>query len=209
MKSFKTYYARNRKRMCASRRGRYVLAEPKPDVKDMYMKEMEDCLLGDSKARAQLMAAFKKQQKIVVKRMSRVLGRTVCKIAAKRLAQRSPAPDPERESLPNPESRPDSNSPPDPESRPDSKSPPPTQRAAPTREPRPTRGTTGSAGAERSSRTGRLERPRKGRQQMERLRKGRQQMERPRKGRPRPRRRGKERPRKGVEVYQRRCKFVR
>ena len=51
----------------------------------MYMKEIEDCLLGDSKARAQLMAAFKKQQKIVVKRMSRVLGRTVCKIAAKRL----------------------------------------------------------------------------------------------------------------------------
>ena len=85
MKSFKTYYARNRQRMCANRRGRYVLAEPKPDVKDMYMKEIEDCLLGDSKARAQLMAAFKKQQKIVVKRMSRVLGRTVCKIAAKRL----------------------------------------------------------------------------------------------------------------------------
>ena len=85
MKSFKTYYARNRQQMCANRRGRYVLAEPKPDVKDMYMKEIEDCLLGDSKARAQLMAAFKKQQKIVVKRMSRVLGRTVCKIAAKRL----------------------------------------------------------------------------------------------------------------------------
>ena len=75
--------------MCANRRGRYVLAEPKPDVKDMYMEEIEDCLLGDSKARAQLMAAFKKQQKIVVKRMSRVLGRTVCKIAAKRLLNKA------------------------------------------------------------------------------------------------------------------------
>ena len=31
------------------------------------------------------MAAFKKQQKFLVKRMSRVLGRAVCKIAAKRL----------------------------------------------------------------------------------------------------------------------------
>ena len=57
MKSFKTYYLRNRQRMCANRRGRYVLAEPKPDVKDMYMKEIEDCLLGNSKARAQLKAA--------------------------------------------------------------------------------------------------------------------------------------------------------
>ena len=33
--------------MCANRRGRYVLAEPKPDVKDMYMKEIEDCLIGE------------------------------------------------------------------------------------------------------------------------------------------------------------------
>ena len=85
MKSFKTYCAHNRQRMCANRRGRYVLTEPKPDVKDWYMKGIEDCLLGNSKARAQLMAAYKKQHKIVVKRMSRVLGRTVCKIVAKTL----------------------------------------------------------------------------------------------------------------------------
>ena len=40
--------------MCAQKRAKYVLATPKPDVKDMYVKEIQSQLLADAEARSQL-----------------------------------------------------------------------------------------------------------------------------------------------------------
>ena len=88
--SSQAYYADNKESMCAKRRGRYALAEPKPDVKDMYLKEIQANLLANSESRVQLMKAFKKQHETLVKRTHRVVGKTVrrikpCKCARSRL----------------------------------------------------------------------------------------------------------------------------
>ncbi len=84
-KYFKKYYAKHKESMRATRRDRYALAEPKPDVKELYLKAMQAHMLHDSEARSELTNAFKKQHAIVAKRVSRALGRTACRIAAKRL----------------------------------------------------------------------------------------------------------------------------
>ena len=68
---------------------RYHLAEPKLEVKEMYSKDLEAKLLGDSKTKKFLIAAFKSQQKALVKRMTRVLAKAVCRIAAKRLLHKA------------------------------------------------------------------------------------------------------------------------
>ena len=62
---------------CARKRDRYTLVEP--DVKDTFVKEIEKCMLNNIKAKAQLIKAFKKQNKPDGKR---VTGKVVCKIAA-------------------------------------------------------------------------------------------------------------------------------
>ena len=36
-----SYMALNRDYMCAQKRAKYVLAEPKPDVKDMYVRKFK------------------------------------------------------------------------------------------------------------------------------------------------------------------------
>ena len=36
--------------ICAQKRAKYVLAEPKPDVKDMYVKDFQSQLLADAEA---------------------------------------------------------------------------------------------------------------------------------------------------------------
>ena len=40
-KSLKTYYTDNKKTKCANERNKYVLADPKLDVKELYMKEIQ------------------------------------------------------------------------------------------------------------------------------------------------------------------------
>ncbi len=46
--------------MRANRRARYPLAEPKPDVKELYLKAMQaHIMLHDSEARSELTKAFK------------------------------------------------------------------------------------------------------------------------------------------------------
>ena len=47
-------------------RDRYALVEPKPDVKDTFVKEIEKHMLRDKKAKAQLMQAFKKAKQLNV-----------------------------------------------------------------------------------------------------------------------------------------------
>ena len=45
----RAYYAQNKDSKCAYERARYVLAEPKPDAKEMYMKQIQVCMLDDKK----------------------------------------------------------------------------------------------------------------------------------------------------------------
>ena len=87
--SSQAHYADNKESMCAKRRGRYALAEPKSDMKDMYLKEIQANLLGNSEAWVQLMKAFKKQHETLVKRTHRVVGKTACKLAASRLLNKA------------------------------------------------------------------------------------------------------------------------
>ena len=46
----RAYMALNRDYMCAQKRAKFVLAEPKPDVKDMYVKDFQRQLLADAEA---------------------------------------------------------------------------------------------------------------------------------------------------------------
>ena len=89
LESSKAYYANHKESICANRRGRYILAEPKPDVREMYVKEIQSHLLNNSEARVELITVFKKQHPTVVKQMPRVMGKTVCRIAAKRLLNKA------------------------------------------------------------------------------------------------------------------------
>ena len=54
------YYHLNKDSTCARKRDRYALVEPKSDVKDTFVKEIEKCMLNNTKAKAQLIKAFKK-----------------------------------------------------------------------------------------------------------------------------------------------------
>ena len=89
VKWYKKYYAKCKGRICASRRGRYVLAEPKPAEKEFYVKEIYHLLLNDNEARIQLMKAYKRQYKSAAKRLPRVMMKAVCRIAAKRLLNKA------------------------------------------------------------------------------------------------------------------------
>ena len=72
--------------MLAKGTGIATLVEPKSDVKDAFVKEIEKCMLSNKKAKAQLIKAFKKQSKPDGKRIT---GKVVCKIAAKRLLNKA------------------------------------------------------------------------------------------------------------------------
>ena len=85
-KQSQAYYAHNTESRCAYRRARYVLAEPKRDVQEQHVKEIQSHLLLNSEARVQLITAFKKRQEI---RMPRVLHKAVCRMAARRLLNKS------------------------------------------------------------------------------------------------------------------------
>ena len=73
------YYHLNKDSTCARKRDRYALVEPKSDVKDTFVKDIEECMLNNKKAKAQLIKAFKKQNKPDSKR---VTGKVVCKISS-------------------------------------------------------------------------------------------------------------------------------
>ena len=67
------------------RRNRYVLSEPKPVISDACLKNVLSKLLGNKKAKAGLIKAFKQQQTVV----KRVTGKAVCSVAAKRLLNKA------------------------------------------------------------------------------------------------------------------------
>ena len=59
LKSFRKYYVNHKKDICLAQRGRYILLPPKPDVRQMFLKEVQGKLLSDCGARSELMTAFK------------------------------------------------------------------------------------------------------------------------------------------------------
>ena len=86
IKSVKQYYVSHKKDVCLAWKARYILAPPKPDVKELYVKEMQGQLLGNNEARAELMTAFKKLRGSVTRPVCR---KVVCRIAAKRLLNKA------------------------------------------------------------------------------------------------------------------------
>ena len=86
---FKTNYAENKKSICEYRRSMYILAEPKPDVKQQYVKQIQYSLLHDSQTLVQLIKDYKKQHPDFAKRMSRAMSQAVCKIAAKKVLNKA------------------------------------------------------------------------------------------------------------------------
>ena len=73
---------KNKKSICEYRRSMYILAEPKPDVKQYS-------LLHDSQTLVQLIKDYKKQHPDLAKRMSRAMSQAVCKIAAKKVLNKA------------------------------------------------------------------------------------------------------------------------
>ena len=77
------------KGICASRRNRYALAEPKGSVVEVHVKRIQHQLLANAGAKLELVEAFKKQSKTVAKRLHKSMVKTVCVIAAKRLCNKA------------------------------------------------------------------------------------------------------------------------
>ena len=63
-----------------------MLTPPKPNVKELYVKEIQGKLLGDAEARSELITAFKKLRGSVAKPTCR---KAVCRIAARRLLNKA------------------------------------------------------------------------------------------------------------------------
>ena len=86
---FRKYYASHKDDICLVKRARYALAEPKPAQKGLYLKNMQANLLRNFEARTELTNAFKKLHESIARRMPRVLRRTVCRLAARRLLHKT------------------------------------------------------------------------------------------------------------------------
>ena len=86
---FRKYYARHKDDICLTRRDRYILSQPNTGDKERYLKSLQANLLNDFEARSELMKTFRKQHESVAKRIRRVLGRTACRLAARRLLHKA------------------------------------------------------------------------------------------------------------------------
>ena len=82
-------YAKNKQIISAKKRDKYSLCEPKLAKIEMYLQEIEANLLENSKARLALIKALKKQHETQAEQARRVLGKTACRLAAKRLLNKA------------------------------------------------------------------------------------------------------------------------
>ena len=71
------------------RKSMYVLGEPKSDVKQQYVKQIQYNLLHDSQTLVQLIKDYKKQHPDLAKRMSSAMSQAVCKIAANKVLNKA------------------------------------------------------------------------------------------------------------------------
>ena len=89
LKWYRWYYAKHGKGICASRRSRYALAEPKGTVIQVHVKKIQHHLLSNPGAKLELVEAFKKQSKTTAKRLPKCMVKTVSLIAAKKLCNKA------------------------------------------------------------------------------------------------------------------------
>ena len=78
VKWYRRYYAKHGKRICASRRSRYALAEPKGSVIEMHVKKIQHQLLGNNGTKSELVEAFRKQSNTSAKQLHKSMVKTVC-----------------------------------------------------------------------------------------------------------------------------------
>ena len=86
---YKAYYAKNKQSICAKARNKYLLCEPKLDKIETYLQEIQANLLENSKARLALIKVLKEQHKTLAEQTHGVLGKTACRLAAKRLLNKA------------------------------------------------------------------------------------------------------------------------
>ena len=67
LKWYRQYYTKLGKRIFASRRSRYALAQPNGSVKEVHVKKIQHHLLGNNGTKLELVEAFKKQSKTAAK----------------------------------------------------------------------------------------------------------------------------------------------
>ena len=89
VKWYRKYYSKHRGRICASRRSRYALAEPRPVVKELYVKEIQCRLVANHGARVALLEACRREYSSAAKHLPKGVMNSLCKIAAKRLVNKA------------------------------------------------------------------------------------------------------------------------
>ena len=89
LKWYRRYYAKHGKGICASKRSRYALAEPKGSVVEVHVKKIQPQLLANAGAELELVEAFKKQSKTAAKCLPKCMVKTVGLIAAKKLCNKA------------------------------------------------------------------------------------------------------------------------
>ena len=72
--------------VCAQKRAKYALGEPKLDVKDMYVKEILSHLLADAEARSLVSDSFPKMH---MNNKINVSVKAMCRVAAKQLLNKA------------------------------------------------------------------------------------------------------------------------
>ena len=89
LKKARKNYAKCREQRCADRRRRYELAEPKPNVKQQYTREVTAKLMSDKKSSKTLLQAFRTQHKSVASSMAAATSkRAASSITATRLVNK-------------------------------------------------------------------------------------------------------------------------
>ena len=83
--STRAYYSSKKESLCAFRRDKYALSEPKSVAKNAFIKDLKNSLLSNHEVKSKLIESFKKQQTVV----KRVTGKAVCSVAAKRLVTKA------------------------------------------------------------------------------------------------------------------------
>ena len=78
--------ALNRDSICAQKRAKYALGEPKLDVKDMYVIEILSHLLADAEARSLVSDSFPKMH---INNKINVSVKEMCRVAAKKLLNKA------------------------------------------------------------------------------------------------------------------------
>ena len=90
LKRARKYYARNRARICANKRHRYNLSEPKPFAKHQYVVTAKKALLGDTVVMRKLIECFMSQQSGAYQDMTKRSRRTaIAHVAAHRLISKA------------------------------------------------------------------------------------------------------------------------